>query len=294
MLRIIAAAALVGTTALAVTVAPAPFVPAYAEDAGAKVLARVNGIAITQRDLDFAAAEIGPQLATVPAERRQQALADYVIQNTLLADAGKKDGIGKAADFSTRMDYYRQRAIRDAYFEKAVTNAVTDAEAKKLYEEQIGNQPPRQEIRARHILVEKEEDARDVIERLNRGDAFAELAKELSTGPSKTRGGDLGFFGRGQMAQPFEQAAFALKPGEVSEPVKTQFGWHVIKLEEQREQKPPAFDLLKDRIVARLLEQKTTEVLEGLRASAKIEFVDEALGKQIEEARRGSFQQPQE
>lgn len=254
-----------------------------------KVLVRVNDIAITEKDLKLAAAEIGPQLSTVPDDQRTQVLTDYLIENTLLALAGKADKLGSGSDFEERLTYYRQRALRDAYFDKAVTETVTEADAKAMYDQQIGGQTPKEEVRARHILVKTEAEARDVIERSNRGDDFAELAKELSTGPSNSRGGDLGFFSQGQMVKPFEDAVFKLEKGGVSEPVKTQFGWHVIKLEEKRTQELPKFGPLKGRIIASLVQQKTAQVLDKLRGDAKIEFEDKELEAKINEARRGSF-----
>lgn len=257
--------------------------------AEAKTLVTVNGVAITEKDLKLAADEIGPQLSSVPEEQRTQVLADYLIENTLLALAGKSEKLGEAAGFDDRLTYYRQRALRDAYFDKTVMSAVTEADARKMYDQQIGSQSAKEEVRARHILVKTEADARDVIERLGRGDEFEDLAKTLSTGPSNTRGGDLGYFSKGQMVKPFEDVVFKLEKGAVSEPVKTQFGWHVIKLEDKRTQQPPAFGPLKDRIMSSLIQRKAAEVLEGLRGSATIEFVDKELEAKIESARRGSF-----
>lgn len=273
-------AAVAGVLTLGVTSA------AFAQD---KVLVRVNDVAITDKDLKLAAAEIGPQLSSVPDEQRTQVLTDYLIENTLLALAGKADKLETGNDFEERLTYYRQRALRDAYFDKAIMATVTEADAKAMYDKQIGGQTPKEEVRARHILVKTEAEARDVIERSNRGDDFAELAKELSTGPSNSRGGDLGFFAKGQMVKPFEDAVFKLEKGAISEPVKTQFGWHVIKLEEKRSQELPKFGPLKGRIMASLVQQKAAEVLQKLRGDAKIEFEDKELEAKIEEARRGSF-----
>ena len=272
--------------ALAGSLAAGSSMAASAQD---KVLVRVNDIAITEKHMKLAADEIGPQLSSVPEEQRTQVLADYLIENTLLALAGKKDNLGTGAGFEERLTYYRQRALRDAYFEKSVMSAVTEKDAKAVYDQQIGAQTPQEEVRARHVLVKTEADARDVIERSNRGDDFADLARELSTGPSKTQGGDLGFFSRGQMVPAFEEAAFKMEPGTVSEPVKTQFGWHVIKVEEKRAQELPKFGPLKDRIMSSLIQQKAAEVLQSLRDGAKIEFEDKELEAKIEEARRGSF-----
>ncbi|MGI9407059.1 MAG: peptidylprolyl isomerase [Hyphomicrobiaceae bacterium] len=273
-----------GAIALGVSIASSAVT--HAED---NVIVRVNDIAITEKDMKLAATEIGPQLSSVPEEQRQQVLIEYLIENTLFAMAGKAAKVSTGDGFDDRLSYYRQRAMRDAYFEKAVMSTVTEADAKATYDQQIGSQTPKEEVRARHILVKTEADARDVVERIGRGGDFAELAKELSQGPSKSRGGDLGFFSKGQMVKPFEEAVFKLEKGGVSAPVKTQFGWHVIKLEEKRTQELPKFGPLKDRIMASLIQQKAQQVLGKLRENAKIEFTDKELEQKLKEARRGSF-----
>jgi peptidyl-prolyl cis-trans isomerase C len=155
---------LVGTIVIGMTIGSGS---AAAEN---KVIVRINDIAITDKDLKLAATEIGPQLSSVPEEQRIQVLTDYLVENTLLALAGKADSLGAGTGFEDRLTYYRQRALRDAYFEKAVMSAVTEADARATYEKQIGGQTPKEEVRARHILVKTEADARDVIERWAGGD----------------------------------------------------------------------------------------------------------------------------
>ncbi|MGI9406870.1 MAG: peptidylprolyl isomerase, partial [Hyphomicrobiaceae bacterium] len=168
-----------GAIALCVSIASSAVT--HAED---NVIVRVNDIAITDKDMKLAATEIGPQLSSVPEEQRQQVLIEYLIENTLFAMAGKAAKVSTGDGFDDRLSYYRQRAMRDAYFEKAVMSTVTEADAKATYDQQIGSQTPKEEVRARHILVKTEADARDVVERIGRGGDFAELAKELSQGPS--------------------------------------------------------------------------------------------------------------
>ncbi len=262
---------------------------ATAQAAKDKPLLRINDRVISEEDIRLAESEIGPQLSSIPASERRRVVIEYLIEIALMAEAGKKAGLTEGPDYEKRLKYYRERAARDAYFDKNVMAAVTEASAKALYDSQIGAVAGQEEVRARHILVKTEADAQDIIERLNRGADFAELAKEKSIGPSKARGGDLGYFTRGQMVKPFEEAAFALKKGEISEPVKTQFGWHVIKLEDRRERKPPSFESLKDRIMASLIQRKAQEVLEKLRSNAKVEFLDKDLESELKEAARGSF-----
>lgn len=260
--------------------------------AGPKVLATINDVEITERDIEIARAEIGEQIANMPAEESRRNLLLYVIENQLLAEAAKKEKVDEGDAAKEVMAYYRRRALHDLYYDRKIRDAVSEVAAKKTYDEQVGKIKSKPEISARHILVKTEEDALDIIERLNRGSDFAELAKEKSTGPSGAQGGSLGYFSKGQMVPEFDKVVFTLKKGEVSEPVKTQFGWHVIKVEDKRESKPPAFDTVKGRLMAGMVSQKAVEVITALRSSAKIDIVDPEIKKALEEAgARGSFNQ---
>lgn len=258
--------------------------------AGPKVLATVNGIEITERDIEIARAEIGEQIANMPVDERRRNLLLYVIENELLAEAAKKEKVAEDDAAKEVMEYYRRRALHDLYYDRKIRQAVSEDAAKKTYDEQVKKIESKPEVSARHILVKTEEDALDIIERLNRGSDFAELAKEKSTGPSGAQGGDLGYFSKGQMVPEFDKVVFELKKGDISEPVKTQFGWHVIKIEDKRDSKPPAFDTVKGRLIAGMVSQKAVEVITALRMSAKIEIVDQEIKKALEAAgTRGSF-----
>jgi peptidyl-prolyl cis-trans isomerase C len=254
--------------------------PAAADD---PVVARVNGVDIMQSDLDFAASEVGSRLASLPALERKRVLLQYVIENELMAGAGQTDNLDKTDSFPGRVKYHERRALRDAFFDVKITEAVTEADAKKIYDEKIVQLKPEQEVHARHILVATEAEAKEVAERLKKGEDFAAVAKEKSK-DTGAEGGDLGFFPRGQMLKPFEEAAFALDVGQISEPVQTQFGWHIIKVEAKRDQPLPTFDQVKEAIIAQLVQQKAQEVVTGLRDAAKIEVVDAELKKSMEDA----------
>ena len=247
------------------------------------VVARVNGVDIKQSDLDFAASEVGPRLGNYSAADRKRVLLQYVIENELMAEAGQKDGLDKGPTFPAREKYHERRALRDAFFDVDITNAVTEDAAKKIYDEKIATMKPQQEIHARHILVATEDEAKKVAERLKNGEDFATVAKEVSK-DAGAEGGDLGFFTRGQMLKPFEDAAFALDVGQISAPVQTQFGWHIIKVEEKRDQPLPTFDQVKEAIMGQLVQQKAQEVVSGLRDAAKIEVVDPELKKAMDAA----------
>jgi peptidyl-prolyl cis-trans isomerase C len=259
-------------------------VPLSAMAADDPVLARVNGVDIKQSDLDFAASEVGPRIASLPMTDRRRVLLQYVIENELMAGAGQKDSLDKTENFPGRVAYHQRRALRDAFFDVKITGAVTEADAKKIFDEKIKEVKPEQEIHARHILVASEAEAKEIAERLKKGEDFATLAKEKSK-DTGAEGGDLGFFTRGQMLKPFEEAAFALDVGEISEPVQTQFGWHIIKVEEKRDQPLPTFDQVKEAIVSQLVQAKAQEVVTGLRDSATIEVVDPELKKSMEAAK---------
>lgn len=277
--------------ASAVALMLASATPATAEE---KVIAKVDGVTITEADVATARTEIGSELASIPEDQRERVLVEFLIENQLLAAAAKESKLDENPEFTNRIEYYKRRALRDLYFENKVRDQVTEAEAKKIYDEQVAQLKPEPEIRARHILVKEEQEAKDAIKRVKGGDDFAEVAKELSQGPSKSQGGDLGYFSKGQMVQEFEDAAFALDKGEISEPIKTQFGWHVIKIEDKRDKQPPAFDDVKERIMAALVQRKAQEVMQGLRSKADVEIVDPDVKKSIDEAKKAMEQQQSE
>jgi len=274
---------------VAAFVACVPFT-ASADDV---VVATINGVDIKQSDLDFAASEVGAQLANFPPEDRRRMLLQFVMENELMAEAAVKAGLDSGQSFENRVKYHRRRALRDAYFDKDVRDAVPLEEAKKIYDAKVASMKPEEEIHARHILVSTEAEAKEVKERLMKGEDFATIAKEKSKDPS-AEGGDLGFFGRGQMLKPFEDAAFALKEGEISDPVQTQFGWHIIKVEEKRTRPLPTFDQVKDTIISQLTTQKAKDTLKQLHDAAKIDIVDREIKKSMQDAAVRGETQPED
>jgi peptidyl-prolyl cis-trans isomerase C len=246
-------------------------------------VARVNGADVTEAELTFAEAEVGSEIAGLPAESRRRVLLEYLVEAHLFADAAVKGQLGQGKDFEERLAYYKLRALRDTFYDKKVRDAVTEAQAKAAYEEQIAKLTPEPEVRARHILVKTEQEAKDLVKQLRAGADFNELAKKSSDGPSSQTGGDLGYFSRGQMVKPFEDAAFALQKGQISDPVQTEFGWHVIKVEDKRNRPLPSFDEVKDQLMQSLVQNQLKTIVQGLRATAKVEIVDPDLKKSIEE-----------
>jgi peptidyl-prolyl cis-trans isomerase C len=248
-----------------------------------KPVATVNGKTITEADMQLAEAEIGNELGSIPPGARRRVILEYIIENALFADAAEAANLGKGAGFDERMAYWRRRALREYYFEAQLKKSVSDADAKKFYDQQVGNAKPQEEVHARHILVDNEALAKELREKIAKGEDFIALAKEHSKDPgSKDDGGDLGFFARGQMVPVFEETAFKLAKGEVSAPVKSQFGWHIVKLEDRRERGAPPFEAIKDRLIASMIHRKAQEVATELRDKAKLEYLDPEIKAQVE------------
>lgn len=248
-----------------------------------QVVAKVNGKSITEADMRLADAEIGNELGTLPPEQRRRVLLEYLIENQLFAEAAEGEKLASGAQFDERMQYWRRRALRDSYFERSVKGTVDDREARKLYDQQVSGIKPEEEVRARHILVDNEDKAHEVYEKIAHGEDFSKMARDHSKDPgSKDDGGDLGYFAQGQMVPEFEVAAFKLKKGDISQPVQTKFGWHLIKIEDRRARGAPPFEQVKERILASLVHKKAQEVAAGLRDKAKLEYVDAEIKKQVD------------
>lgn len=272
------AAGLVIMIALAGTLAPS-----LCRAADDTIVAKVNGRGITEADIRLAEAEIGNDLGTLPPDQRRRVLVEYLIETMLFAEAGEKAKLGSGQRFDERRRYWDRRAMRDTYFDHSVKGSVSEADAKKFYDTQVAATPAQEEVRARHILVDSEETAKEIYEKIAHGADFTQMAQQHSKDPgSKDDGGDLGYFTRGRMVPQFEEAAFKLDKGEVSLPVQSQFGWHLIKVEDKRQRGAPPFDKIKDRIIATLVHRRAQEIGQTLREAAKVEFVDPTLKSQID------------
>jgi peptidyl-prolyl cis-trans isomerase C len=205
-------------------------------------------------------------------------IVDALVDLHLLAGAGEAAGLDETESFARRMAYQRARTLRTTYLVEVLAAEVDEEALRAAYDEAIADFEAEEERRARHILVESEEEARALIEELDGGADFATLASERSTGPSATNGGDLGFFGRGRMVPVFEDAAFSLDVGSyTADPVESQFGWHVIFVEETRQSEPPAFAELAPQIQQGLLQQAFIDAIGDLREEAAISYEVEGL-----------------
>jgi peptidyl-prolyl cis-trans isomerase C len=186
---------------------------------------------------------------------------------------GRKNKIPDDPAFKKRMAFIEDQILQDFWLQKEIAKRVTPEKMKERYQERLKSTPPEEEVRARHILVATEDEAKALIAEIKKGGAFDKLAKEKSTDKaSGAEGGDLGWFKKSDMVKEFADAAFALKKGELTDnPVKTQFGYHVIKLEDRRQAPPPTFEELQDQIREELARETVTQILDQLRAGAKIE-----------------------
>src|SRR5579872_4539895 len=247
--------------------------PLRAEDAN-PVLAKVNGADIRQSDLTLAEEELGPSLAQMdPATKKENVLA-FLIDMKIVAKAAEDREVENNEDFKKRLAFTRNRLLMDSLLAAEGKAATTDEAMKKVYEDASKQIAGEQEVHARHILVPTEEEAKAVVEELKKGADFAELAKKKSKDPGASDGGDLGFFTKDQMVPEFSAAAFSLEPGKISDPVKTQFGWHIIKVEEKRNRKPPDFEQVKGQIETYVTRKAQADYVAKLREAAKIERTD--------------------
>src|ERR1700726_4376996 len=249
--------------------------PLRAEDAN-PVLAQVNGAEIRQSDLALAEEELGPSLAQMDPATKKDNVLSFLIDMKIVAKVAEDKKIADRDDFKTRLAFARNRLLMDNLLAVEGKAATTDEAMKKVYEEATKQITGEQEVHARHILVETEDEAKAVEEELKKGADFAELAKKKSKASGASDGGELGFFTKDQMAPEFSAVAFALEPGKVSDPVKSQFGWHIIKVEEKRNRQAPAFAQVKGQIEPYVTRKAQADYVAKLREAAKVERMDQA------------------
>jgi peptidyl-prolyl cis-trans isomerase C len=266
----VAFAAVTGCLAMVLLAA----LPVRAEDAN-PVLAKVNGSEIRQSDLNLAEEELGPSLAQMDPATKKDNVLSFLIDMKIVSKAAEDKKIENNEDFKKRLTFTRNRLLMDSLLASEGKAATTDEAMKKVYEDASKQITGEQEVHARHILVETEDEAKAVEDELKKGADFAELAKKKSKDPGASDGGDLGFFTKDQMVPEFSAVAFALEPGKVSDPVKSQFGWHVIKVEEKRNRKAPDFDQVKSQIETYVTRKAQADYVAKLRETAKVERMDQ-------------------
>ena len=266
-LRFGLATALVGCLALALIVGPGR----AADD---PVLAKVNGSDIKKSDVAMAEEELGPSLAQMDPATKDENVLSFLIDMKIVAKAAEDKKVADSEEFKRRIAFARNRLLMDSLLAQEGKAATSDEAMKKVYEEASKQITGEQEVRARHILVETEDEAKAVKAELDKGADFAELAKKKSKDPGSADGGDLGFFTKEQMVPEFSTVAFALEPGKISDPVKSQFGWHIIKVEEKRNRKAPDFEQVKAQIEQYVTRKAQADYVAKLREAAKIERTD--------------------
>lgn len=251
---------------------PAPATAASAAPAADPVLATVNGTAIRMSDVNRAAQGLPPQLRGLPPQTLIPMVLDQLVDQQAVVDAAEKEGLSKDPAVKAQMTEAAERALQAAYIRAKVAPQITEEAIKARYDQEYANKPGEEEVHARHILVPTKAEAEKIIAELNKGADFATLAKQYSKDPAAAQGGDLGFFKKSEMLPEFANAAFALKPGEYTKtPVKTVYGWHVIKVEAVRQAPPKTFEQAHDEIRQQLIQEAVTKLIEQARAGVKIE-----------------------
>jgi peptidyl-prolyl cis-trans isomerase C len=211
----------------------------------------------------------------MPPDQKRQYLITYLADIVVLAQTAEQQKLPDRDDVKHRILFERNKVLMETLLQKAGEAAQTDDAMHKVYDDAIKQMPPEEEIHARHILVPTEDEAKAIEVELKKGADFATLAKEKSKDPGAADGGDLGYFTRDQMVPEFSEAAFKLDKGQVSDPVKTQFGWHIIKLEDKRTKPTPSFDEVKSQIQTYVAHRAQAELVDKLRKTATIERLDQ-------------------
>ena len=265
----LAASAAVATVGAALAQQAAP--AAQAAPASDPVVATVNGTPIRQSEVTIALEDIGgglpPQLQ---GPQREEYVLSFLTDMALLAKAAEAQKLDQSPEFQQRLAYARTKALMEAMMMQEAKKAVTAEAKRKTYDEFVKSAPAEAEVRARHILVEDETKAKEIAKKAKAGEDFSKLAKENSK-DSADDGGDLGYFTKEQMVPEFAEAAFKLEKGQVSDPVKTQFGWHVIKVEDKRQKPVPSYEQVEDQVEQYLVRKAQADMVTKLRTDAKVE-----------------------
>jgi peptidyl-prolyl cis-trans isomerase C len=211
------------------------------------------------------------QLRELPEEQILPVLINVVIDSRLLADQARKENIAEDPEVKAQMQIVQDMVLEQSLLTRHLQDKITEETLRERYEAMIKDEDARKQVHAQHILVAERSEAEDIIRRLNEGADFNELVKEKSAGASPEAGGDLGYFSRGDMIPAFSDVAFSLEPGTYSRtPVQTEFGWHVIKVEDRRVVDPPPFEDVRNQLQQQLAMELRTEYVKQLREQAEI------------------------
>ena len=256
---------------LAISSSKAETKPKPLEKMETKIVATVDGKPIFLSEIIGMAQRLPEQYRKMSLEAVYPSLLTRAIDSKLVTLEGRRAGFSKDPDVKKRLLDVEDQIISEIFLTKTIGSQVTEKALQKIYSETKSEMASGDQIKARHILLDSEEKAMEIIKKLQAGGEFAKLASEYSTGPSAASGGDLGWFGEGQMVPGFSKAAFALNPGDiVTKPVKTQFGWHIILVEDRKVSAPPSFDEAKEQLASTMSQKLLKELIETLRTKAKI------------------------
>ncbi len=240
----------------------------------AEVIAKVDNIEITDADAALALEDLGPSLPQqLTPDQRREYIVNYLIDLKLTARKAAADKLDQGPDFEQKMAYFREKAQMQALLDTLRLKAVTEAEIKKVYDTAAKEQSSEPEVKARHILVESEDQAKAALKRVRSGEDFAKVATEISKDPGSP-GGDLGWFTKERMVPEFAEMAFKTTPGQISDPVKSRFGWHVIKVEDKRIKEFPPLGAVREQVEGFITRKAHTEAIQALREQARIEQIE--------------------
>ena len=248
---------------------------AQAQAQSDKVVAKVAGVEIRESDLAMAEEDMGQQVQQLEGAAKRDALVAYVADVILAAKAAEAKKVTDQREFKSRIAFIRNKLAMEMLLVQEGKAAVTDAAMRKVYDEAVKQQGAEQEVRARHILVPSEAEAKAILVEIKKGTDFAEMAKQKSKDPgAAAEGGDLGYFTKDQMVPEFAEQAFKMNKGDVSDPVKSQFGWHIIKVEDKRSKPAPAFETVKEQVEQFVTRRAQAEYITKLREGSKVERLD--------------------
>ena len=239
---------------------------------GNAIVARIDGTELHFSDVEAAQQSLPPQVQKLPLQQIYPMLLERLVDGALVTEAGRKEHLEQNPELQARLKRYEDRLIQEAYLSRAIKDAETEDRLKARYQVFAKEKAGQEEVHARHILVKTEAEAKSVIAELDKGADFAALAQKYSSDPSAGSGGDLGYFGHDDMVKDFADAAFALPAGKyTTTPVKTEFGWHVIKVEDHRVKTPPSFDEVRQEVTQLVARDAVDAKLKELRSTVKIE-----------------------
>ncbi|MDR3420506.1 MAG: peptidylprolyl isomerase [Xanthobacteraceae bacterium] len=239
-----------------------------------RVVARADGVDIHESDLTLAEEEIGGNIPAMPPAQKRDYLINYLVDVVVLSQAAEQQKLADRPDVKHRLTFDRNRLLMESLLQDAGKAALSDAAEHEVYDEAIKQVKGEEEVHARHILVPTEDEAKTILAQLKGGADFATLAKEKSKDPGASEGGDLGYFTKEQMVPEFADVAFRLDKGQISDPVKTQFGWHIIKVEDKRIKPTPTFEQVKPQLENYVAHRAQAQLVDNLRKTATIERLD--------------------